>query len=74
MSKRLTRAEVPEHLTWNLTDIFVDDAAWETALASILEDLPSVTQYQGRLGEGPKVLFDCLEAMERYESARFLSS
>lgn len=64
MSKRLTRAEVPEHLTWNLTDIFVDDAAWEKALAAILEDLPSVTQFQGRLGEGPKVLFACLEAME----------
>ncbi|HHW98685.1 MAG TPA: oligoendopeptidase F [Firmicutes bacterium] len=64
MSKRLTRAEVPEHLTWNLTDIFPDDAAWEKALADVLADLPSVTQYQGRLGEGPEVLLQCLEAME----------
>ncbi len=64
MKKRLTRKEVPEHLTWNLTDIFPDEEAWVDALKKVLEQLPSVTQYQGRLGEGPGVLFDCIEAME----------
>lgn len=64
MSKRLTRAEVPEHLTWNLTDIFPDDAAWEKELAAVLADLPLVTKYQGHFAEGPAVLLACLEAME----------
>lgn len=64
MSKRLRRAEVPEHLTWNLADIFPDDRAWEKALTAVLEELPSVTQYQGHLGEGPEVLLACLEAAE----------
>ncbi len=64
MSKRLRRAEVPEHLTWNLTDIYPDDTAWEEALAAVLAEVPSVTQYQGRLGEGPDVFLACLEAME----------
>ncbi len=64
MSKRLTRAEVPEHLKWNLTDIFPDDTAWEKELANVLADLPTVTMYQGRFAEGPAVLLACLEAME----------
>lgn len=64
MSKRLTRAEVPEHLKWNLTDIFPDDAAWEKELAAVMADLPSVTMYQGRFAEGPAVLLACFEALE----------
>ncbi len=64
MKKRLTRAEVPVHLTWNLDDIFPNNEAWEAELAAVAADLPTVTQYKGRLGEGPAVLFDCIEAME----------
>lgn len=62
--KRLTRKEVPEHLTWNLTDIFPDEEAWGAALKKVLAQLPTVTQYQGHLGDGPTVLLDCIEALE----------
>lgn len=64
MSKRLARNEVPEHLTWDLTDIFPNDAAWEAALEEVVGQLSTVTKYEGRLGDGPVVLFDCLEAVE----------
>lgn len=64
MQKRLTRAEVPAHLTWNLDDIFPTVAAWEQEMAAVAADLPTVTKYQGKFAEGPQPLLDCLEASE----------
>lgn len=64
MQKRLTRAEVPVELTWNLDDIFPSVGAWEQAYDAVAGDIPTVTKYQGKLGEGPQVLLSCLEAME----------
>jgi oligoendopeptidase F len=64
MKKRLARQDVPEQLTWNLTDIFPSEEAWEMALARVLGDLHTVTDYQGRLAEGATVLLDCVEALE----------
>ncbi len=64
MNKRLTRKEVPEQLTWKLTDIFASDEAWENALTRVIKSLATVTAYQGRLKEGATVLFDCLETLE----------
>lgn len=64
MAERLTRAEVPTELTWNLSDIFPDDEAWEAALASVEDDIGTVTRFQGKLGEGPQTFLACLEAQE----------
>jgi len=61
---RMARSEVPAHLTWNLEDIFPNIDAWERALTAITSEIPRVTAYQGRLGEGPLILIECLEAME----------
>ncbi len=65
MQKRLTRAEVPVEQTWNLADLFGSREEWEQELEAIERDLPSVTQYKGRLGEGAGVLLACLSAYER---------
>ncbi|HHW26819.1 MAG TPA: oligoendopeptidase F [Firmicutes bacterium] len=67
MQKRLHRSEVPPHLTWNLDDIFPSVDAWETELASVAQDIPTVTKYKGRFAEGPSVLYECLEAAEALE-------
>jgi len=64
MKKRLHRSEVPVELTWNLSDLFETDEAWEKELEAVQQDLGTVTQYKGRLGEGAKVLLDCLNAQE----------
>lgn len=50
--------------TWNLADIFPTPAAWEAEVASLRAGVGSVTQYRGRLAEGPGVLRACLEALE----------
>jgi len=64
MERRLTRAEVDQQATWKLEDLFANDEAWEAALGAVLADLPSVTQYHGRLLESGQVLAACLEAQE----------
>ncbi len=64
MMKRLNRSEVPVEQTWNLADIFPNVEAWEAELAALPELIETVSQYKGRLGEGAKVLLECLEAQE----------
>uniref|UniRef100_A0A1S2LB24 Oligopeptidase F n=2 Tax=Anaerobacillus isosaccharinicus TaxID=1532552 RepID=A0A1S2LB24_9BACI len=64
MAKKTMRSEVSVELTWNLNDLFETKEAWEKELAAVEADLPTVTQYKGRLGEGARVLLDCLNAQE----------
>lgn len=64
MNKRLSRPEVPLEMTWRLEDLFGTESAWESEVTSIESDLSTVTQYQGRLGEGAGVFRACLDAAE----------
>jgi oligoendopeptidase F len=72
--KRYVRSEVPEHLTWNLNDLFPSIEAWETELTSIETDLSTVTQYKDRLGDGVKSFYDCLLAQEKLQQRLVLVS
>ena len=65
MSKQLTkRSDVPVELTWDLTDLFATESAWEAELQAVQDDLHTVTQFKGKLGEGSNQLLDCLNAYE----------
>jgi len=64
MQKRLTRSEVPEELTWDLSDIFPSVETWEAEFNEVSNLVSSVTKYKGRLHEGAKVFLECLEAEE----------
>ncbi len=64
MQKRLTRPEVPVELTWKVEDIFPTPQAWEEELNAVAASVVSITKYKGKLGEGPKMLLECLEAQE----------
>lgn len=75
MKTRPKRSEVPAHLTWNLDDLFPSEEAWEKGMAEAADYISRVTQYKGRLGEGPKVLLQCIEEMENLQTkfARVMS-
>lgn len=63
-----TRSEVHVKDTWDLSALFVDDAAWEAAFASWRQQVDRYTAFQGRLGESAAVLRELLEfdtAMDR---------
>ncbi|WP_163101095.1 oligoendopeptidase F [Peribacillus alkalitolerans] len=65
IEKRLTRVEVPAELTWDLTDLFGSDQAWEDELKLIEEDIKKFDSFKGTLFNGPKALLECLLAQEQ---------
>src|SRR3712207_9496868 len=64
MQARLTRAQVPEELTWNLADIYATQDDWEADLQRVEAAIATVTEYQGRLGEGAATMLACLRARD----------
>ena len=67
MTKRLLRSEVPVEQTWDLSDLFPSDEAWEKALASVDEGLEKITPYKGRLAESAEVLYEALTAVQDFQ-------
>jgi len=57
------RSKLNKAFTWNAESVFPSDEAWEKAVRQIMEDLPALKQFQGRLAEGPAVLVEALEAV-----------
>ncbi len=51
--------------TWNAESVFSSDEAWEKEVEKIIADIPSVKNFQGRLGESAATL---LEAFKAYEA------
>ncbi|HEX8550440.1 MAG TPA: oligoendopeptidase F [Abditibacteriaceae bacterium] len=50
------REEVPLELTWDLTTIYSEEAAWETDFAQLEESLPSLSAHKGALDNAANVL------------------
>jgi len=50
------RSAVPEEYQWQWEHIFPTVEAWEDELVAFDEDIPQLTQYQGRLGESAATL------------------
>ncbi len=59
-----TRSAIDKKYTWNAESMFATPQAWEAEVKSILESLPSVKQFQGRLKEGPVTLLAAFKASE----------
>lgn len=64
MEKTLYRSEVPFEQTWNLRDLFESEADWKREVEEIEEDIPTVTQFKGKLHQNAKILLDCLKARD----------
>src|SRR5687767_16036609 len=58
-----SRSKLDKKYTWNAESVFPSDEAWENEIKQILEDIPAVKQFQGRLAEGPVILLEALEAV-----------
>jgi len=65
VERRLTRAEVPEDLTWDLDDLFVSEEAWEAELIEIERQIAQFHRFKGTLHSSSKALLDCLCAQEQ---------
>jgi oligoendopeptidase F len=58
------RSAIDKKYTWNAESIFPTPEAWEAEVKSILESIPEVRKFQGRLKEGPATLIEALKASE----------
>lgn len=68
MQPRLARADVPVESTWDLSDLFVDEAAWEAEYQAVDDARQGLAAYEGQLGSGAPTLLACLEAMESVQA------
>jgi oligoendopeptidase F len=52
------RSDIPEEYQWNAHHIFPDNATFEKELASMAADIPTLTRYQGRLGDSAETMLE----------------
>jgi oligoendopeptidase F len=57
------RNQIPEKYTWNLADIYGTDEAWNAAKEKFAAEIPSISQYQGKLGTSAGALADALDRL-----------
>jgi len=57
------RSEIPEAYTWNLSDLFPSDEAWQKARDEARARLPQMAAHKGHLGDSAGALKKGLEAM-----------
>jgi oligoendopeptidase F len=61
------RAKVDAQYKWNLADVYPSDAAWRTRKDEIAKEVPTLKQFQGKLGTSASALADALELMTRLD-------
>ena len=57
------RSKMDKKFTWNAESVFSSTETWEKEINQIIEDIPTVKKYQGRLAESADVLLEALKAM-----------
>jgi oligoendopeptidase F len=60
---QLTRDQVPEHLTWNLTSIYATNQDWEGEFAAVAASIPTLSRFDGQL-KSAHVLAEALLARD----------
>lgn len=63
------RSEVAQEYTWDTTNVFANDAAWEAEFARVAAELPKLGRFHGRLGEDPARLLEWLQSSEQLLNA-----
>ena len=55
------RSEIPGNLTWNLTEIYANDDAWQAAADELTKRIQEITPFKGSLGKSAIKLLNCLD-------------
>lgn len=56
------RSDIPVDETWDLSQMFETDEAWEAAAAAVPAAIEKVAEFRGRFSEGPAVIRQALDA------------
>lgn len=65
--ERLKREDVPIEQTWNVTDLFSSEEAWELEATKLLEDIQHIVRYKGTLHQDAQTLLRALQDYEQYQ-------
>lgn len=65
VKKLPARDEVATENTWRLEDIFAVDEQWEQEFNEVKGLIPSVQEYQGKLGESADQLYNALQLQDK---------
>lgn len=58
------RKKVNKKYTWNKESVFKTPQDWEAALKAVLDDIPNVKKYEGKLSESADTLLEAMGAIE----------
>lgn len=61
----MNRNEIEKKYLWDLSDLYADDAAWETDFKKGKAEIQTIVQYKGRLTESADTLYEALRTEER---------
>jgi oligoendopeptidase F len=64
-AQALERSEVPARYQWDLKDLYVDEAAWVAGKQELLQSLPALGAWQGKLGASAGSLLEGMTAWEQ---------
>src|SRR5690625_6166997 len=64
---RLKRQDVPAEQTWDITDLFADNEAWEHELESIKKDVKQVISFAKKLNTNGETLYKALKTLEQFQ-------
>ncbi len=53
----------PKQVVWDLTEIYANNEAWETAYDKVRADIATLPEFKGTLGKSPKSLAKALDAI-----------
>ncbi len=60
VQRMIPRSEVAQRDTWDLASLYPSNQAWEEDFEVFRQIIENYSTFRGRLGEGPKVLAECL--------------
>jgi oligoendopeptidase F len=60
LTRQRDRSRIPEQFTWKPEDIFPTIEDWIGGKKKLLDNLPALDRYKGRLASGPAALLNCL--------------
>ena len=68
MHSRLSRAESPEALLWNLSEVYATLDEWEVDARRVEEAISTVIVYRGRIAEGASACLSCMRARDALQA------
>lgn len=61
ISQTRERETIDEKYTWNLADVYPNQEAWESEKDQIINKIPELSKYKGKLEESPETLINFLD-------------